>query len=62
MPPSANHGAIIPHIYPWFLLIIGFIVFAISKVIIRRWNWIVTLISIIYALYFSLDFYFNNPF
>ncbi|MAC65385.1 MAG: hypothetical protein CMC02_11500 [Flavobacteriaceae bacterium] len=60
MPPSSNHAGIIPYVFPWILILAGFFLFAISKIFLKKWNWLITLITVLYTLYFSLNFYFKN--
>ena len=35
------------------------VVYLISRIFIKEYNWVFTLISIIYNLYFSLEYYFK---
>jgi len=58
--PSSGHGGFIPLVFPPLLGIFIILIYLISRIFIRKYNWIITLIGIIYLMYFSIDFYIKN--
>ena len=56
LPASSNHGGFIPLIYPPFIGILTVIVYLISRLITKKYNWIISIIGIVYILHFAIDF------
>jgi len=56
LPASSNHGGFIPLIYPPFIGILTVIGYLISRLITKKYNWIISIIGIVYILHFAIDF------
>ncbi len=53
--PSANHGAIVPYIFPPFIFICTILIYFISRIFIKNYNWIVSIIGAIINFYFAIE-------
>ena len=58
--PSANHGAIVPYIFPPFFFICTITFYFISRFFIKKYNWIISIIGIVINLYFAIEWYLTN--
>jgi len=56
LPQSSNHGGFIPLIYPPFLGISTVIAYLISRLITKKYNWVISIIGIVYMLFFAIEF------
>jgi len=56
LPDSSNHGGFIPLIYPPFIGILTVVGYLISRLITQKYNWIISIIGIVYILHFAIDF------
>ncbi|MFD2824465.1 hypothetical protein ACFS5M_12355 [Lacinutrix iliipiscaria] len=54
---SSGHGGFIPLVYPPMAAIFFIILYYISRLLTKKYNWIITLFAIIHLLYFAIDFY-----
>ena len=59
VPASANIGAILPYIFPPFITVIAIVVYFLSRIFIKRYNWIISLICLIINLEFTYVWYFD---
>ena len=60
VPESANIGALLPYIYPPFLTICAIFIYLISRIFIKKNNWIVTIIGVIMNLHFVIEWHLTN--
>ena len=56
LPASSNHGGFIPLIYPPLIGFITIGAYLISRLITKKYNWIITIFGIVYILHFAIDF------
>lgn len=56
---SANIGAILPYVYPPIITIIAIIVYYLSRLFTKKYNWVISLICLIINLKFTYDWYFD---
>jgi ABC-type molybdate transport system permease subunit len=54
---STGHGGFIPLIYPPVVAVFAVLVYLLSRVFIRKYNWIITGIAIIYMIIDAIMFY-----
>lgn len=59
VPASANIGALLPYVYPPFITIIAIIVYFLSRLFTKKYNWIVSIICLIINLNFTYVWYFD---
>ena len=57
MPASANIGALIPIVYAPFVGILSVAAYFISRIITKKYNWIISLFATIHLLKFAIEFY-----
>ena len=57
LPDSIGFGGFVPLITPPFIAIFTLVVYFISRVFIKKWSWIITLIGGFYNLYEAFDWY-----
>ncbi len=58
--PSSGHAGFIPLVFPPLVGIFTILIYLISRIFIRKFNWVISLTGITYLLYFSIDFYIKN--
>ena len=58
--PSANHGAMFPYILPPFFFISTIVLYFISRIFVKKYNWIISIIGAIINLYFAIEWYLTN--
>ncbi len=58
--PSANHGAIVPYILPPFFFTCTVIVYFLSRIFIKKYNWIISIAGTVINLYYAIQWYINN--
>lgn len=57
LSPSSGHGGFIPLLFPPIIGIFFIGLYYISRIFIKKYNWIISLFAIIYLLHFAIDFY-----
>jgi hypothetical protein len=57
LPDSIGFGGFIPIFTPPFIAVFTLAFYFISRIFIKQWNWIVTIIGAIYNLYEAFDWY-----
>lgn len=57
LPESIGFGGFIPIFTPFIIAIETLAIYFISRIFIKKWNWIATLIGGAYSLYEALDWY-----
>lgn len=54
---SSGHGGFIPLIFPPISGIFFIILYFLSRIFIKKYNWIISIYAIISLLHFAIDFY-----
>ena len=57
LPQSAGHGGFIPLIVPLFVGFMTILAYFIVRFFNKKYSWIISVIGILYNLYFAIDFY-----
>ena len=57
LAPSSGHGGFIPLVYPPIVGIFFIILYYVSRIFTKKYNWTISLFAIIYLLHFAIDFY-----
>jgi len=52
-------GALLPYVYPPFITIIAVIVYYLSRLFVKKYNWVISLICLIINLKFTYVWYFD---
>ncbi len=56
IPDSVGHGGFLNLTYSWFVGIFTIVIYFLSRIFSKKFNWILTLLGIIYNLYEALLF------
>ncbi len=57
LPASSGHGGFIPLIFPPASGIFYIGLYFLSRIFIKKFNWVISIYGIISLLYFAIDFY-----
>lgn len=60
LPQSSNHGGLIPLIYPPIIAMGVIIIYLLSRIFTKKYNWIITMLAIVYMIMEAIVFYINN--
>ena len=52
---SANHGGLLPFIFPAFIFLCTLVMYLLSRLFIKKWSWIIALIGCIGMITFAID-------
>ncbi len=55
LPDSSNHGGLIAIIYPLFIGLTTIIVYLLSRIFIKKYNWILSILGGIWSLSFLIN-------
>jgi hypothetical protein len=58
--PSANHGAIVPYIFPPFFFICTVSIYFLSRIFLKKFNWVITVIGAVVNLFYAIQWYAIN--
>ena len=53
---SSGHGGFLNLTYSWFIGILTIIIYLFSKLFLKKHNWVITVIGVIFNLYEAIDF------
>ena len=56
VPQSSGHGGFLNLTYSWFVGILTIIIYLFSKLFLKKYNWVITVIGVIFNLYEAIDF------
>ena len=54
---SSGHGGFMNLTYSWFIAIFTISIYLISRILFKNYNWLITLIGIIYNIYEAINFH-----
>jgi len=57
LSPSSGHGGFIPLVFPPIIGIFFIGLYFLSRIFIKKYNWIISIYAIIFLLHFAIDFY-----
>ena len=57
LSPSSGHGGIIPLVFPPIYGIFFIGLYFLSRIFIKKYNWIISIYAIISLLHFAINFY-----
>jgi hypothetical protein len=55
VPASANIGALLPYVFPPFVTVCSLIVYFISRLFIKKYNWVITVIQLTICVWFVIN-------
>lgn len=57
LPASSGHGGFLNLTYSWFIGISTIILYLLSRIFTKKYNWVISLIGIVYNLYEAICFW-----